>query len=206
MHRRRSSFGPTIGREVVGTAQMKSDAVTTAKIADNAVTTGKIADNAVTTAKIPDGAVTTAKMAVGAISKSFLWLQRNQEIGTSEELQVNYDQTAVRYGSVLPGAPNILQAVEANAQTTIPFPVTITGFAVVVETINSLGVDIPVTLRIDGVDTALTLTIPAGQLGAFSVTGEIAVAAGEALSISFDPTASAGGNVRLGVQAVTGEF
>jgi hypothetical protein len=57
-----------LGKNTVGSKQLKKNAVTTAKIKRNAVTTAKIRKNAVTTAKIRNGAVTTDKIADLAVT------------------------------------------------------------------------------------------------------------------------------------------
>ena len=56
-----------LGKNSVGTKQLKKNAVTTAKIKKNAVTTAKIKNNAVTTAKIQDSAVNGTKIAAGSV-------------------------------------------------------------------------------------------------------------------------------------------
>jgi hypothetical protein len=56
-----------LGKNSVGTKQLKKNSVTKAKIKKNAVTTAKIRKNAVTTAKIRKNAVTTAKIRDGAV-------------------------------------------------------------------------------------------------------------------------------------------
>jgi hypothetical protein len=58
-----------LGKNTVGTKQLKNNAVTVKKIKNNAVTTAKIKNNAVTTAKIKDGAVTGAKVNLGSLGK-----------------------------------------------------------------------------------------------------------------------------------------
>jgi hypothetical protein len=56
-----------LGKNTVGTKQLKNNAVTTKKLKNNAVTSAKIKGNAVTTAKIKNGAVTGAKVNVGTL-------------------------------------------------------------------------------------------------------------------------------------------
>jgi hypothetical protein len=51
-----------LGKNSVGSKQLKKNAVTTAKIKNNAVTTGKIKDNAVIGSKIKDGSITGSKV------------------------------------------------------------------------------------------------------------------------------------------------
>jgi hypothetical protein len=57
-----------LGKNSVGTKQLKSNSVTTAKIKNEAVTEAKLAGNAVSAAKLADGAVVSGKVANGAIS------------------------------------------------------------------------------------------------------------------------------------------
>lgn len=51
-----------LGKNTVGSKQLKKNAVTAAKIKKNAVTNAKLKNNAVTTAKLKNNAVTTAKI------------------------------------------------------------------------------------------------------------------------------------------------
>jgi hypothetical protein len=57
-----------LGKNSVGSKQLKKNAVVSAKIKKNAVTANKIRNNAVTTNKIQDGAVTTSKLKDGAVT------------------------------------------------------------------------------------------------------------------------------------------
>lgn len=57
----------TLGKNSVGTKQLKKNSVTKAKIKKNAVTAAKIKKNAVTKAKIKNGAVNGAKIADGSV-------------------------------------------------------------------------------------------------------------------------------------------
>lgn len=59
-----------LGKNSVGTKQLKANSVTTAKIKKNAVTAKKIKSNAVINNKLADGAVTTAKIASGAVGEA----------------------------------------------------------------------------------------------------------------------------------------
>ncbi|MGN6814799.1 MAG: hypothetical protein ACTHK3_01770 [Solirubrobacterales bacterium] len=56
-----------LGKNTVGTKQLKKNAVTTAKIKNNAVTTNKIKNNAVNGAKVKDGSLTGADINLGAL-------------------------------------------------------------------------------------------------------------------------------------------
>ena len=56
-----------LGKNSVGSKQLKKNAVTTAKIKNGAVTTAKLKNNAVTTAKIKNGAVTGAKVQTSSL-------------------------------------------------------------------------------------------------------------------------------------------
>ena len=56
-----------LGKNTVGTKQLKKNAVTTAKIKNNAVTTNKIKANAVNGAKVKDGSLTGADINLGAL-------------------------------------------------------------------------------------------------------------------------------------------
>ena len=56
-----------IGKNSVGSKQIKKNAVVTSKIRNNAVTSAKIKGNSVTTAKIKDGAVTGTKVEVATL-------------------------------------------------------------------------------------------------------------------------------------------
>jgi len=67
-----------LGKNSVGTKQLRAHSVTAAKlkknsvtgkkVRDNAITTSKIADNAITTSKIADNAITTSKIADGTVT------------------------------------------------------------------------------------------------------------------------------------------
>lgn len=57
-----------LGKNSVGTKQLKNNSVTTAKIKNEAVTEAKLAGNAVSSAKLANGAVIGGKVAEGAIS------------------------------------------------------------------------------------------------------------------------------------------
>lgn len=56
-----------LGKNTVGTKQLKKNAVTAAKIKKNAITTAKVKNNAITAAKIRSGAVVTSKLATNAV-------------------------------------------------------------------------------------------------------------------------------------------
>ncbi len=57
-----------LGKDTIGTKQIKSNAITTAKIKDSAVTEAKLASNAVNSANLATGAVTGAKVAGGTLT------------------------------------------------------------------------------------------------------------------------------------------
>lgn len=57
-----------LGKNTVGTKQLKNNAVTTKKIKNKAVNTNKLKSNAVTTAKIKNSAVTGAKVKDGSLT------------------------------------------------------------------------------------------------------------------------------------------
>jgi hypothetical protein len=57
-----------LGKNTVGTKQIKKNAVTTQKIKNNAVSGPKLQANSATTDKIADGAVTGSKLAGGSVS------------------------------------------------------------------------------------------------------------------------------------------
>ncbi|MGB7686655.1 MAG: hypothetical protein WBL45_12840 [Solirubrobacterales bacterium] len=57
-----------LGKNTVGTKQLKNNAVTAKKVKKNAVTAKKIKNSAVTTAKIKNSAVTTEKIKNGAVT------------------------------------------------------------------------------------------------------------------------------------------
>jgi hypothetical protein len=61
-----------LGKNTVGTKQLKKNAVATAKIKKNAITTAKIKKNAITSAKIRGGAVGSDKLANGAVGSDKL--------------------------------------------------------------------------------------------------------------------------------------
>ncbi len=60
--------GGHLGKNSVGSKQLKKNAVTAAKIRKNSVGSAKIKKRAVTTAKIKNGAITTAKIGSGAVN------------------------------------------------------------------------------------------------------------------------------------------
>lgn len=57
-----------LGKNTVGTKQLKKNAVTAAKIKNNAVTTSKLKGSGVTAAKLANNSVTTDKIANGAVT------------------------------------------------------------------------------------------------------------------------------------------
>jgi hypothetical protein len=57
-----------LGKNSVGSKQLKKNSVTAAKIKNNAVTGSKIQNNAVTTSKIKENGVTTSKIQDGAVT------------------------------------------------------------------------------------------------------------------------------------------
>jgi hypothetical protein len=61
-----------LGKNTVGTKQLKKNAVTNPKIADNAVKTSELADAAVTLAELADNAVTNPKLADAAVTPAEL--------------------------------------------------------------------------------------------------------------------------------------
>ncbi|HTU15863.1 MAG TPA: hypothetical protein VMF31_11765 [Solirubrobacterales bacterium] len=63
-----------VGKNTIGTSQIKNNAVTAKKIKKNAVVTAKIKNKAVTASKIKDGSVTGAKIPASSIDGSKLQL------------------------------------------------------------------------------------------------------------------------------------
>jgi hypothetical protein len=61
-----------LGKNTVGTKQLKKNAVTTAKIKKEAVTAAKLKNGAVTNGKLGEGAVTGNKIAAGTIGRGNL--------------------------------------------------------------------------------------------------------------------------------------
>lgn len=59
-----------LGKNSVGSKQLKKNAVVTAKVKNEAIVSGKIANNAVSTTKIADGAVNGAKVLDGSLTGS----------------------------------------------------------------------------------------------------------------------------------------
>lgn len=57
-----------LGKNSVGTKQLRAHSVTAAKLKKNSVTGKKVRDNAITASKIADGAITTSKIADGAVT------------------------------------------------------------------------------------------------------------------------------------------
>lgn len=60
----------TLGADLVGTSQIKDDAVTNAKMANLAIDTAELAATSVTTAKIGNLAVTTGKLASASVTEA----------------------------------------------------------------------------------------------------------------------------------------
>jgi hypothetical protein len=75
-----------IKREAVSKEKLRTNSVITEKILNNAVTTPKIPDGAVTTSKILDSAVTSAKLDTGERSQVFAF-----SAGTAFDLFDSYD-------------------------------------------------------------------------------------------------------------------
>jgi hypothetical protein len=67
-----SAYAFKLGKNSVGTKQLKKNAVTAAKIKNDAVTGAKIKSDAVTGAKIKDASVTGSELAAGAVDSSKL--------------------------------------------------------------------------------------------------------------------------------------
>lgn len=63
-------------------------------------------------------------------------------------------------------------------------------------TLNSLNGPTPVTLRINGVGTALTFSIPPASIADFQVDVPVPVADGDLISVEVDPSASTGGTLQ----------
>jgi hypothetical protein len=57
-----------LGKNSVGTKQLKAGSVTAAKLKKNSVTEKKVRKNAITTSKVKDGAIATAKIQDGAVT------------------------------------------------------------------------------------------------------------------------------------------
>jgi hypothetical protein len=62
-----SAYAFKLGKNSVGTKQLKNNAVTTAKIKNKAVTGAKVADASLTGANLANGTVSSSKLAAGAV-------------------------------------------------------------------------------------------------------------------------------------------
>jgi molybdopterin-binding protein len=84
--KRNSVSAEKIKREAVSKQKLRTNSVITEKILNNAVTTPKIPDGAVITSKIPDSAVTSAKLDTGERSQAVSF-----SAGTAFDLFDSYD-------------------------------------------------------------------------------------------------------------------
>lgn len=83
---------------------------------------------------------------------------------------------------VVAGYNNGGGATEARHQTPVPFPGTLSKAAIGI-TVNASTTDVTYVLRKNGVDTAIVVTVPAGQTGQFTdLTHTVAVARGDLIN------------------------
>jgi hypothetical protein len=101
-----------LGKNTVGTKQLKKNAVATAKIKKNAVTTAKIKKNAITSAKIRGGAVGSDKLASGAVGSDKL---ANGAVG-SDKL-ANGSVTSIKLADGAVGSGQLGANAVGNSQT-----------------------------------------------------------------------------------------
>lgn len=101
-----------LGKNTVGTKQLKKNAVTAAKIKKNAVTSAKIKSNAITAAKIGSGAVGTGKLATNAVDGARL---ANGAVGTDK--LANGAVTGAKLGAGAVGSGQIGANAVGNSQT-----------------------------------------------------------------------------------------
>lgn len=86
-----SAFALTVGKNSVGSRQIKPNAVTSSELKNNSVTTPKIKNGAVTAAKLGAGSVTTAALGAGSVATAALGANsvtgaqiQNGAIGTAD--------------------------------------------------------------------------------------------------------------------------
>ena len=83
-----------LGKNTVGTKQLKNNAVTAAKIKNNAVTTNKIKKNAVNGSKVKDGSLTGADINLGALGTVPSAANANT-VGGNSVVMINYQASPV---------------------------------------------------------------------------------------------------------------
>jgi hypothetical protein len=83
-----------LGKNTVGTKQLKSNAVTAAKIKNNAVTTNKIKKSAVNGAKVKDGSLTGADINLGTLGTVPSAANANT-VGGNSVVLINYQASPV---------------------------------------------------------------------------------------------------------------
>ncbi|MGN6274853.1 MAG: hypothetical protein ACTHNP_02855 [Solirubrobacterales bacterium] len=81
-----------LGKNTVGSKQLKKNAVTAAKIKNNAVTTNKIKNNAVNGAKVQDGSLTGADINLGALGTVPSAANANT-VGGNSVVPINFQAT-----------------------------------------------------------------------------------------------------------------
>lgn len=95
-------------------------------------------------------------------------------------------------GNFLPMAQTVVNAVtstEAYTQTYMTYSGTWSGFSVFVRSANATG-DMTFTVRKNGVDTAMTVTVPSTTTGLFQdLTNTVSVSVGDLMSIGVTMTA-----------------
>jgi len=111
---------------------------------------------------------------------------------------LNMPQNVTRYATALGIAP---QATESNAQITIPERCTLSQLRVHLNAAVVGGQSITVTVRKNGVDTALTVTISAGQTGS-DLADAITFEQGDALSVKLVTSATFGSTTEVKITLV----
>jgi len=100
-----------LAKNAVATNRLRDGVVATGKIADQAVTNGKLADNAVTEAKIADDAVTTGKIANDAVT--------SEKIGTEAVITGKIAKEAVLADKIANGAVTGSKLGSISVQTEV---------------------------------------------------------------------------------------
>ena len=161
----------------VDTTQLVNDAVTNAKIATAAVNTAKLGALAVTTAKLALLAVTAAIIAANAVDRTKLGAESLEWILVAHPNDFAFGQTEFFQTNSSPPTP-----VEADAQVLAPRAGNLKRLVISPLT-NDLDAGCVVTVRINGVDTLMTVTVPTLSTAIEVDTRDVAVAANDLISI-----------------------
>lgn len=117
-------------------------------------------------------------------------------MGRTSQPAVGVAQGGTTYMSLMPVSGGMFDASESNVEARVPSDITVTRLTINT-VLNNVDNSSTVVLRKNGVDTAITISIPAGVPGEgnFTATGSVSFARGDRISVKMTVGAGVGGDV-----------